>query len=978
MSSSVSISSLLDDISTYAYNPVKITRTVVTALQEVMDGNITIVDGTNPFVQQLEAGIVCTAAFMEQNAALNRQQYPIAATTMSDLYLHLSDEDYVNMFALPTTAKFKLMFQKSQLLNAMIEDTDTGISQVTIPRNTVFEAASIPFSLQYPIHIRQLQHGGLQAVYDSSVVSPLQTLDTNVVDLEATYDSNGIEYVQLEVDALQFDIISTTEDVSSASGLVTQVSFDDEFYYCRVYTQDTSGSWVEIDVTYTEQVYDTSTATAVLSVANGILTCRIPVAYVNNGLIKGKIRIDLYQTKGPMTAYMANYQLTDFSANWLALDSSEYTDDVAAMSKLTNMLVWSTDTTTGGRSALTFDEIRSRMLASSVGPRNVPITNAQVQAMLTDDGYSVIKNIDTITNRAFWATKSLPSPSDSLSYTPAAAAMLSLTGSLTVLSKGYGITTHDTGMTITSSALFYTSNGKTSPLSTSQYTVLTAKTASNQAEELNGGAYSSTPFYYVYDTTGEEFEVRPYFLDLPSILLRSFIKENATTGLQVSIGSSSISKTSTGFRIAIVTSSSDEYQALADSKVFCQLAFSNDHQSGTAYLVGTQQTRENDEGERTFLFDLTTDYDIDSDHGLILSSFAIDGSSGYPRTDLTQYFYVYFGVTSTMPSTYSSSSIDSSLGTFQLGSGAVGTTSERLKINLGAYLDKLWVSYRSSASEITYQTYAADVPATYSEDVYETDSSTGSIFSVDSAGDLVYTKLHSAGDVKTDSSGNTIYTHRAGDYVLDSETGLPVPVTDYSTILTRVVDIFVIDSVYVFATDTTTTEYLSDIKSSLLTWLTEDLETLNDDALERTTIYFYPRTMKGSVDVKVGNNVQESVEAAQSLTVTYYVTSDTYSNSSLIAAIEKAGIKAIGTYLANNTTVSTSGLIDVLTTAAGSDIVDVVVSGLGGSTSNVVLTLMDSSTRLSIGKVLAVQANTQLAVKDDINVNFLVHDKDTY
>lgn len=984
MSSSITISSLLGDISQYNTNPAALSKLMMRSLSLIRGGDIEVVDASNAFVFCLEASVVNTAAFIEANQALNRKQYPVASTTYDDLYLHMSDTDFVNMFAIPTTARFNLMFQKSQLINALVLDYTTGISQVVIPRNSVFYASGIPFSIQYPISIRQLQHGGLQAVYLADKPSPLQTLTTNVLDLEEITDPSGVEYVRFSFDTQQFNVVSYINDVNSTGGFKSVVPFTEQFYYCRVYMQDVSGQWIEINTTYTEQVYDPAVPTAVLQVNGQNLICTIPVVYITTNTIRGKIRIDVYQTKGVLSLFMGNYKLTDFSATWLYIDTNDATSEVAAVSKLNNLAIWSTDTTIGGRNSLNFTDTKSRIILNSIGPRQIPITPAQIQAMLTDDGYVVVKNIDSITERAYWATKDLPSPTQANlntnnMYTSASATILSLVSTIEQDAAAHGVNTHSTGLTITSSALLQTTNGKTGLVSNTQYNQLSSLSLTELAKALNTGAYSFTPFYYVLDTTTEVFYVRPYFLDKPKISSRSFIQENATTGLQVSIDANyAISKTSTGYRLTISTKSNAAYQDLQDSQVFCQLMFVSDKQVSPAYMLGTQQVRANDQGEQTFVFDISTNYDIDSDNFMSMTSFAVAGTTVIPRCSLKQSFKVIFGTTESMPSTFSQSAIDADLGWFQLSSGAKGITLEELELEFGSALPTLWNSYRSYAAEINYQTYPADVPAVYDKDIYAHNPTTGSIFAVNGAGDLVYTKLHSVGEIVKDSSNHTVYAHRAGDPVLDPVTQLPVPLTNYETKLKRSIDVFAIDAVYSFANDPITTSYMDYVKNALLSWLTNDLVSLNTKALEKTNIYFYPKITKGYVNVLINNNLQQSVEAAQVLTVDIYVTKDKYLNGALLASLQATTIQTLGSYLSNNSTVSTAGGQDAVMAAYGNDVTSVNISGLVGYAGNVVVTVLDSSSRLSLAKELVVQANNQMAVKENMIINFIVHDSQTF
>src|SRR5699024_10431574 len=112
---------------------------------------------------------------------LNRVQYPELSQTREDLYRHMSDVDYINVFSSPSTTKLLLVFHKDEILEKAIPSGDSGMRKLVIPRHTKIMAGEIPFTLQYPIELRVLPHGGIQTVYDNSKPSPLMTLESNQV-----------------------------------------------------------------------------------------------------------------------------------------------------------------------------------------------------------------------------------------------------------------------------------------------------------------------------------------------------------------------------------------------------------------------------------------------------------------------------------------------------------------------------------------------------------------------------------------------------------------------------------------------------------------------------------------------------------------------------------------------------------------------------------------------------------------------------
>lgn len=968
----MTVAALIGDIQSFAYNPAGMQRTILEAFDSIHEGKIQVVDASNPFVFALETSCVNASAMMQHAAALNRRQYAVAATTFEDLYLHMANTDYANIFALPSEVKFYLVINKQQLLDALVLDTATGISKVTIPRNTVFRAADIPFSIQYPIDIRKLEHGALQIVYDASKISPLQNLTTNVIEYESFTARDGVEYVQFAVDTQQFSINTIKSKFDSTSGFFISVPFEEQYYAARVYVSAPSNTWKEIAVTYTDQVYDPLTPTAALQVVNKKLYVRLPLVYITSGLVSGTMRVDLYQTKGPLDLQLGNYKHDSFTAEFDHIDASDSSDYITAFKRVTNIAPFAKDKTAGGRNALTFEQLQARVIQNSVGPRNLPITPSQIQSALLDKGYTLVKNVDTLTGRTYWATKALPAPNSTTLVTAANASVATIVTQVGKADTLHGCYGHATGMTIGSKALIQNDNGITSLLTKAAYSGLLALSLSDRAAQLNTGKYSYTPFYYVLDTTTDSFSVRPYYLDAPQIASRSFVQENPDTGLQASIGANYLfEKTDTGYRLTLSTLSNDAYKALADSEVFCQLGFSSSSQASMSYMLGVQQPRAQPSDERIFVFDIASSYDIDGTDALALPSFLMGSSTLTPRCELKQTFNVLFGTTNTDAVQTPTTAIDTYLGAFQLSGAAIGITHEHLTLVFGTALPTLWNSFRSFVGAIPFKTYLADVPRLYEKDEYLKDPGTGAPFSVVD-GALVYTKLHSAGDPVLDGQGNPTYLYRAGDPMLDNF-GRPIPVDNYSTILNRSLELVTLDGVYQFANDPITLEYVSQIQSSLLSSLTQDLAELNAQALELTNIYFYPAVTQGNVNVIADNNQLANIEAAQSLKISLYVDNVVFNNKSLTASLQAATIKTIGAFLAGNSTVAISQLEEALAKVYGSDVLSVNATGLGGDANYRVVTVVDESTRLSVRKALKLLPSGQLAVQEDISVVFTTH-----
>jgi len=81
----VKVSDVIQQLDVYKFNPVAVQRMALDVLRRVHNGEINIVDATNPYVHCLETTAFNCSAFMIQNEASTRRLYPAAATTMEDL-----------------------------------------------------------------------------------------------------------------------------------------------------------------------------------------------------------------------------------------------------------------------------------------------------------------------------------------------------------------------------------------------------------------------------------------------------------------------------------------------------------------------------------------------------------------------------------------------------------------------------------------------------------------------------------------------------------------------------------------------------------------------------------------------------------------------------------------------------------------------------------------------------------------------------
>lgn len=961
------VNALIANAVNFQYNPTLIQSAVMQTLQDATNGTLQIVDPTNPFVFCLEAASCLTAASMIKNETNTRKQYPVAAQTPDELYLHMSDKDYINRFATPAVTTMDVLMNLKEATNKMVLDPLTGISKLVIPRNSMFTVANVNFSIQYPIEIRQLAHGGIQVVYDATIPSPLQPLTTNVIPHEIRTNTDG-DYIHFQFEVMQFDIISQTGSLSSAVDFSIDIPMNDQFYFARVYVQDNLSNWVEIKTTHTDEVYDIAVPTAVIKVVSNVATVSIPQIYTATGVLNSGIRIDVYETKGILNMILWEYPLTAFTATWVALNPTDATPFVAPMSTIQNMAVYSTAVVSGGTNAKTFLDLRTQVINNATGAPNIPVTNAQIAGNLSINGYNIIKNIDNITNRVFLATKDMPMPTDQTLITPANAMMALITITLSKLLLINSVIDNGASVTITPDTIYQNVNGVVSPVNSGDLRTLLSSTNDKLAQAVSTGNYLYTPFHYVLDTHNNAFVVRPYYLDNPQVTTKLFGAQNDTTLLQVNTGSYAITRTATGYQITIVTQSGATYQALNDSDVFVQLSYIPHGERDYAYLNGTLVGKTT-AGERIFTFDLSTNFNVDSTDNIQLSKFLMYTTQ--PRltgSPLLNNFDIVYSTTANVGPQWVNSGVDNLLGRFILPKNVIGITHEVLRVNFGYALGTLWARSRSVISTTQYQQYPTDVPRLYENDIYQLDAN-GSAVTFDNAGNPVTTLLHAKGSPVLDSTGNPILLHHAGDVVMD-QNGIPIVANIRD--ITRQLNIMLLEGAYWFANDATANNYRAQITQSIVDWLTLDLVNMDAQVLEQTNVYFYPNSTLGSIRAMIDNGIIKNIVAAQSFTVNLSVSKLVYNNLALRQQLTNSTISTIRDQLTSSV-ISLDAITTALKAQYGSDVISVLVSGLGGLDACSVITVLDNSNKCSIKKKLVAMPNNSLIVSEDVSVNFVLY-----
>lgn len=962
---------LIEDINSYLGNPTRLQQAVLEFTKQATNGEYEYVDPTNPVVMTVESAVMLSAATITNYESILRKQYPSLAQTYEDLFLHMSDKDYLNRFAVPAKTKFTIMFRKSELINSMVEDTVKGYKKLVIPRNSYFTVADTRFCIEYPIEIRQLTYGGIHIVYNTDIDSPIQQLSTNVIEwkeVRGVSDNNEDNiYIQLTFDVLQLKVESKIFDINSSTKFSQDITLEDQFYYARVYLKNDLGKWDEIYTTHSDQIYDPYKTTAVLKVTDKV-NISIPEVYTVNTNITGKVRVDIYETLGPITMMLGNYPNSSFTAKWRALDTSEIDEFVAPLEILKTQVIYSGSTVSGGRNGLTFEQMRERLINNSIGIPKIPVSNVQIESALEDENYEIVKNIDNITNRTYLATRDLPKPSYPELITAANASIQ--TGLFTIDEATLIDTVIDNGktITITPDTIYQNINGRVTLLPSDVKQSILDMSIDRRAIYVNSKELFYSPFHYVLDTNDNQFDVRAYYLDDPSVEGSIFIGENDTTKLRVSTNGYQITKTSTGYKLRILTNSSEEFKNIPDEQVHVQLRFVPYHEAEYAYQNGIIVGRANN-NERIIEFDLSTTFEVDKNNNIQLTEFILYTLD--PKvlgSDLFNQFEILYATSQAMDLQYRPNDVDAALGLLILPQEVAGITHEAINVRFGYHLERLWTRGRTIVSDAGYGRYETDQLKYYIKNIYEINPDTGNTIFIEN-GQVVQKILHAIGDpVLLD--GEQVYEHRKGEIILDE---FGDPIISHPRKLLRQVDYLLIESAYWFATDSMATAYRKEMTDIYVDWITNGLADIQKKLIEQTSIYFYPKVTTGNIDVMVKNGVETKISASQEFTLVLHVDSIVYNNPELRAQLKIKTIEVLNEELGKSV-VSMSRITKELTKVYSEDVIDVEINGLGGSENYTTVTILHETDRPSIKKLLKAQSDGSLIVEEAVELIFVKHE----
>lgn len=958
------INDLLSNLNTARYSPDAMQQAVYATLGD----GLTVVDPNNPVSFLLEGAVMLTLSSIEHQEEMLRKAYPYMAIKSEELYNHMSDNDFIDRFSQPAKATFRLLIEVNEILNKAVPKNSMGIRKLGIPKDTEITVNGYTFTMQYGIIINVTADKNIRITYDNSIKSPIRELESNSPEWKYSklnYGGKVFELVDIEIPMYQYQITSHNDNITTGITWKETFAFNDQFFYARVWVK-ANNSWFELPTTHSYEVIDPKKPTALLKVIDNKLEVYIPENYTNTGMISGDVRVDIYTTSGGMDMPLSAMKSEAFKLQIRDIGNSMLGDWYNPVKSLSNVIITSTDYVKGGRDALSFEELRDRVINNSVGSRILPISDKQLQDNLSDNGYRVNKSVDFVTKRIYHVSSDMPDSTIPNLSTPIGSICAPIIVDSAAISGLPSIKNNDLRLTITPDTLFKESDGEIILDNTRSLSALKALNNTDVIEEANLSSYFFTPFHYILDMNSDITDLRAYYLSAPKIASKSFIDANDTTTLVVNSIVRSFEMTDAGYRLLITTRSGDGYKELTNDQCHCHISFTpRGYTDQYAYLEGNLIGKDAD-GERIFEFLIDSNLDIDKNHELILNSFRLFSKdpTNIPialKSDIN----IIHSVSDYLSPTFKASTIDD----ISRLTDSRALTHEVLTIEFGKHLPYLWTNGKTIPGSIDYERYEADVYATYSDDIKELDENGRVKYTIDETGEkpvIVFNYLHHKGDIKLDENGSPILLHAEGDIVRDAN---HQPIIKNTRKLLRRLELFLLDARHDIANTDIAKTYLDNSISSIISSIITDVPSLTDGLLEKTELYYYPETTMSNIKVMLSDGVVAQIPSDLKFVFKYYLTPAARRNEAFLNQISTSTRQVIAETL-RGTTITRTDILRNLRELFGDEIIGVDMDGLGEESEEDILTIVDDTERLTLRKKLIANPDGTIGIVDDVTIGY--------
>ena len=598
--------------------------------------NTVIVDTNNPACVIMEGMASLTSGLIRKiEDTVRGAIYPARANTVIDLYKHLSDYDYKDIFSSPASTTMVMVLDKQYVINNSVAVDGASYKKMVVPSTSRFTIGDHTFGIYYPIEIRtNTNTGRLTVVYDQSEENPLSTLKTSVLEYETRkFRDRDIIYIMIPI--YQFEITNKTYNIVSGTGFKETIPYDNKFYAIRCKAQvlqnpghddaeEDRWETQELGLCVSGQTYDPESPTVVFTpdLENNTVTVEIPYVYVTNGLVRGTLDVYLYTTEGAINYVIPpetmDACLIDMFTQITSEEVAKYAEPFRQMGGLT---IFPNGTNViGGSDGMDFDTLRKRVVTGTLKSKTLQ-TPDDIEAYFDNQGYVATLLRDGVTDRVFVAHSTVMNADNTIVSADEIGTLFdfrpdSLVDYDTIVKSSPDV------FTVLPSTIykFDSARGICTPLTSTEPASIKTLTPAATVDTFNNNTYTISPFHLQVDTSSKYPTTVTYDMSNAKFVAQSLIAErvdeNVPCQLTFNSGNLKVVKSDIKdfFRLTIKVSRSglDDVDAvvtrddMVGTKNFRVLiAFKND--DGTFYYGEAEWVSRTDDFD-IFQFDIYSDY----------------------------------------------------------------------------------------------------------------------------------------------------------------------------------------------------------------------------------------------------------------------------------------------------------------------------------------------------------------------------------
>lgn len=968
------IEDLLQDLDQYKYQPSALKTAMLNRVSDMLSGTVDIVDPSNPFTYLLETTCVNTSFAVQEFATIAKKLYPRLANSEADLYLHMSDYDYLGRFSEPSTANvwFNLVYSdfKRNAINPFLADgitKDMTRVSIQIPRMYTVTISSYTFTLLYPITITQHSNGVFDISYDTSVTSSINNPSSSGIKFNYITQFNNESWLRFSVPMLEVGVTSTEVSIEKSSLFKQSISIPENklFYYAEVF-HIVGGAWAPMVTTHTQEVYDINLPTACLTVYqdSGQVDVYIPPVYIINNLVSSKVRIDIYTTSGAVDVNFSDFKTSDFSVEHTQVDKVRDLGYLTAPIAMVGKLVYISEQVNGGKGRLSFDNLKAAVIDNSIGDRKLPITSNQLTYDVNQKGFTLIKDVDILTDRIYYFQRPVPLPLTQYPISKLDMDMSDYMATLSVMNAtGSIVNTNKNRYLIPENTVFIAENSLLRMLDLAEVTTLKSLSNASLLNEINSKTYLSTFYHYVIDTNENETTSRAYDFDTANVSLVNFIKLNSTVNFTVHTDGAVLSKAPTGFELLITAAVSiNDSMFQVNAASVCLLY--TDENGDNFYMTGSSIMGLG--VPVVYRFNLTSSYDVDNKEMLYLTSFVDKNNNAVELAVplLSDFKVIYYISERTSGYTPSDSDV---LITNYIGipNAFMVPSQEVFSLRFGTGLPFLNTRIRNVTDAPAYQTYTENVPLVYAHDEYELGGVITEFVCVDDHCEILPSLIHRKGDPVLDGDGAPVYKYRIGDVKLLN--GVPISVSD--TAVARSMTLLFSDYKSKWCNTTAYVKYVGYVKTSLTNDITVKMKEIQDILLENTEGYMVVPNTINNINVNINNSTDLYIDPSVRFMVTVYVSTKIFNDYSARANIDYTIIKGIDTYLSNSVLIKTE-LISKLYTDLKEFVTSISIPTFVTDVADYIV-VKDKVNKLTLRKALVKKNDGKYDISEDVVIDYV-------